>query len=51
MTAAHRLQDLADVLSLIRVNRLSVDYADSLHPYVREKFVDLWEAAQHSDDY
>ena len=51
MTAAHRLQDLADVIALIRANNLSLDYAESLNPYVREKFRLLWEAAQVQDDY
>ena len=51
MTAAHRLQDLADVIQLIRVNALSKGYADQLHPYVREKFNELWQAAQISEDY
>ena len=38
MTAAHRMQDLADVMNLIRANDLPVEYADSLHPYVADKF-------------
>lgn len=50
MTAAHRMQDLADVMNLIRVNNLSVDYASNLHPFVREKFLELWQLAQIQDD-
>lgn len=50
MTAPHRLRDLADVIELIRVNALGKDYAESLHPYVREKYLELWRAAQASDD-
>jgi len=49
MTAPHRLRDLADVIELIRINGLGEDLADSLHPYVREKFHELWQAAQVSD--
>jgi hypothetical protein len=49
MTAPHRLRDLADVIELIRINGLGEDLADSLHPYVREKFQELWQAAQVSD--
>jgi len=49
MTAPHRLRDLADVIELIRINGLGQDLEDSLHPYVREKFHELWLAAQVSD--
>lgn len=50
MTAAHRLQDLADVIQLIRKNRLPRDHVDRLNPYVREKFLELWASAQVDDD-
>lgn len=46
MTAPHRMQDLADVMNLIRINKLPSDYAGSLHPFVREKFDELWQLAQ-----
>jgi len=48
MTAPHRLKDLADVIELIRINELPADYAERLHPYVRDRFAELWEAAQTS---
>jgi hypothetical protein len=51
MTAPHRLKDLADVIELIRARRMSADFASQLHPYVREKYAELWEAAQVEDDY
>lgn len=51
MTAAHRMQDLADVMKLIDANRLPLDYAESLNPYVADKFRELWQAAQITDDY
>lgn len=51
MTASHRLQDLADVIQLIRVNGLSQEYTGELNVFVRDKFVELWKAAQISDDY
>ena len=51
MTAAHRPQDLADVIALIRVNHLPLDYADSLNPYVAATFRELWQAAQVDDDH
>ena len=50
ISAAHRLQDLADVLRLIRVNGLARDYAGALDPSVRAKFDELWVAAQALDD-
>jgi hypothetical protein len=46
MTAPHRLKDLADVIELIRANALPASYRDELNPYVRERFAELWEAAQ-----
>lgn len=50
-SAPDRLVDLADVVALIRANRLSEDYADSLDASVREKYVELWHAAQIRSDY
>ena len=49
MTAPHRLKDLADVLEVIRILRLPRGLAAELHPYVREKFLELWQAAQTQD--
>lgn len=52
MTAAHRLQDLADVLRLIETAGLPRDLAGSLDPYVQSRYDELWLAAQHpADDY
>jgi hypothetical protein len=49
LTAPYRqLQDFADVQNLIRANRLTRAYADSLTPYVREKFLELWSLARQS---
>ena len=50
MTAPHRLRDLADVIELIRVNALQEDLAESLDPYVQEKYRELWRAAQGTDE-
>ena len=49
MSAPHRLKDLADVLELIRAVSLPRATVDSLDPSVREKFVELWDAAQGAD--
>lgn len=49
MTAPHRLKDLADVLELVRAAKLPAELAASLDPYVREKYLELWRAAQVED--
>lgn len=49
MSAPHRLKDLADVLELIRVLSLPLEQADSLDASVREKFRELWRAAQDAE--
>ena len=49
MTAPHRLKDLADVIEVIRVLTLSEELSTSLHPYVRDKYLELWHAAQGRD--
>lgn len=50
MTAPHRLRDLADVLELIRVRSLPRELADDLDPFVRAKYLELWEAAEGARD-
>jgi hypothetical protein len=50
MTAPHRLRDLADVIELIRENTIEESFAEALDPYVREKFRELWQAAQAGVD-
>jgi len=49
MSAPHRLRDLADVLEIIRLQRLPEEFAAQLDPSVRDKFRELWRAAQHAD--
>lgn len=49
MTAPHRLKDLADVLELVRAAKLPSEFAESLDPYVRDKYLELWRAAQVED--
>jgi hypothetical protein len=44
MTAADRLRDLADIQELIRINRLPRDLVNELNPFVRDKYVELWQA-------
>ena len=50
MTAPHRLQDLADVLRLIRAADLPRDFGGKIDPYVRAKFEELWLASRHPED-
>ena len=44
ISAPHRLKDLADVQELIKVKKLSPDFAARLDPSVREKFLELQRA-------
>lgn len=46
MSAPHRLKDLADVLELVRTASLPSDVAGALDPSVRDKYMELWRAAQ-----
>jgi len=46
MTAPHRLKDLADVQELIRLQRLPRAFLEELNPFVREKYLELWQAVQ-----
>jgi hypothetical protein len=48
MTAPHRLKDLADVQELIKVRGLKNDFAERLDPYVRPKFLELYETVEQS---
>jgi len=50
-TVSHRPRDLDDVIQLIRVNRLPLEFAQKLNPFVVGKYHELWQAAQVSDDY
>lgn len=46
ISAVDRLKDLADVQELIKIRKLSRDYAKQLNPYVRNKFLELVEAVE-----
>lgn len=50
MTAPHRLKDLADVQELIKARSLDEEFAARLHPFVREKFVELACGARYETD-
>jgi hypothetical protein len=50
MSAPHRLKDLADVLELVRSVALPETLAEQLDPSVRDKYRELWRAAQAAGD-
>ena len=51
MTNAGRLKDLADVQELIKLKQLDAAFAARLHPYVREKFLELQLGASQSNEF
>ncbi len=48
MTNTGRIKDLADVQELIRVLKLNADFATTLNPFVRSKFVELHDAIEQN---
>ncbi len=50
MTNVSRLKDLADVLELIKVAGLPAEFANQLNPFVRDKYLELWQAAKAPSD-
>lgn len=51
MTNVGRLRDLADVLELIKLLNLPVDFAEQIDPYVRDKYAELWRQAEVARKY
>jgi hypothetical protein len=49
MVAPHRAKDLVDVQELIRSAKLGREVAGDLHPWVRDRFLELWDLAQVPD--
>lgn len=47
MTNVIRLKDLSDVVEVIRLLNLPRAFADQLDPYVRPKFLELWDGVQN----
>jgi hypothetical protein len=50
MTAPHRLKDLADVQELIRIRQLQPGFAEKLDPYVRGKFLELYDTIRNNPE-
>jgi hypothetical protein len=51
MVAPHRGKDLVDVQELIKSAGLPREVADDLHPWVRTRFLELWQLAQVADPF
>jgi hypothetical protein len=51
MVAPHRAKDLVDVQELIKSAPLPLSVAEELHPWVREKYRELWRLAQVVDPF
>ncbi|TMQ11115.1 MAG: hypothetical protein E6J90_35120 [Deltaproteobacteria bacterium] len=45
----NRLKDLSDILELIKHARLARELSEDLDPYVRKKYLELWDIAQVPD--
>ena len=50
LTAPDRLKDLADVQEVIRIRRLPRALSADLDPFVRDKYLELWDGVQHRRD-
>ncbi len=48
MSAPHRLKDLADVQELIKVKKLGPEFANTIDPSVRDKFMELQRAVSEA---
>ncbi len=51
MVAPHRAKDLVDIQELIRSASLARETAKDLDPWVRDKFLELWDLAQTPDPF
>jgi hypothetical protein len=50
MTNAGRLKDLGDVVEMIRALKLPENLSEQMNPFVRDKYKELWDAANNSPD-
>jgi hypothetical protein len=50
MTNPRRAKDLVDVQELIAVLGLPAAFADQLHPFVRDKFRELWRIVDENPE-
>jgi len=49
--AAHRYQDFADVVNLIRANKLDESFAENLHATLRGDYIECLEEKRREDEY
>ena len=49
MTNPGRMRDLADVQDLIKHLALTRDFAEQIHPYVQDKYRELWDGVQQGE--
>jgi hypothetical protein len=42
----HRMKDFVDVIAILKAANLPRDFAQQLNPYVREKFLELWDGTE-----
>jgi hypothetical protein len=42
----HRLKDITDVIALIETLKLPHDFAERLNPYVRDRYLEIWNDLQ-----
>jgi len=50
MTNPRRAKDLVDVQELIATLKLPLDFADQLHPFVQDKFRELWRIVDENPE-
>ena len=50
ISAPHRLKDLADVQELIKVKKLGPEFANTIDPSVRDKFMELQRAVSEAPE-
>ena len=46
MTSPGRLKDLGDVQKLIRILNLDTLFSEKVNPYVREKYIEMWQGVK-----
>ena len=48
MTEPTRLKDISDVIELIKLLELPIDFSEQLSPFVRNKFLELWHSVRQA---
>jgi hypothetical protein len=51
MTSPDRVKDLGDVMELVKLLDLPRDFSEGLAPYVREKYLEIWQASRPPKRY